>query len=31
MIRAGFEYQLILFADDEKAHIGPQTEPALVQ
>ena len=31
MIRAGFEYQLILFKDGEKAHIGPQTEPALVQ
>lgn len=31
MIRAGFEYQLILFSDDEKAYIGPQTEPALVQ
>lgn len=31
IIRAGFEYQLVPFADGEKAYIGDQTEPALVQ
>ncbi len=31
MIRSGFEYQLVPFPDSEKAYIGDQTEPALVQ
>ena len=31
MIRSGFEYQLVPFPDGEKAYIGDQTEPALVQ
>ena len=31
MIRSGFEYQLVPFPDGEKAYIGNQTEPALVQ
>jgi len=31
MIRAGFEYQLVPFPDGEKAYLGDQTEPALVQ
>jgi hypothetical protein len=31
MIRAGFEYQLVPFPDGEKAYLGDETEPALVQ
>lgn len=31
MIRSGFEYQLVPLPDGEKAYIGDQTEPALVQ
>ncbi len=31
MIRAGFDYQLVPFPDGEKAYLGDQTEPALVQ